>query len=422
MVRENASRQLPSEDYDKFSERREKLKQDSFEIGSRLEEAGVPAFDRTQNLSLVCPITGEHQPVEAYRNICFIPSVAKKRRSAMLRRLDYFASLKKNEGKIRMWVFNTGIRARISECDDRIRMLNRNVAILASELREKYGIDIFFRATELGSAKRKRGYTTLHPHAHVLVKPPYVRDWSGAISWVNRRWRQLCEMSPNSTWKPFEEAGKLFNIREACKYVCKPDDLKELTPEEYAELYGVLYKKHLVQPLGEFKRLCAHIRQHGLKPVRRASGDWELVYNWNKRTDSEVLAQGCPDDEDAKLALEEDFFGDEMEDRYANPEDHRRQSPSNQILAVLEPSFYFGNRCSPALLVSKRTDSFLGEGCSSHAVVQQLKQAYEEGLCVRRAGRRPSSGLIGIHNRSITSEKEKAEPKKIQMVGAEPPG
>jgi len=396
------------------------LKQDSFEIGSRLEEAGVPAFDRTQDLSLVCPITGEHQRVEAYRNICFIPSVAKKRRSAMLRRLDYFASLKKNEGKIRMWVFNTGIRARISECDDRIRMLNRNVAILASELREKYGIDIFFRATELGSAKRKRGYTTLHPHAHVLVKTPYVRDWSSAIGWVNRRWRQLCEMSPNSTWQPFEEAGKLFNLREACKYVCKPEDLKGLTPEEYAELYGVLYKKHLVQPLGEFKRLCAHIRENGLRPVRRGSGQWDLVFNWNKRTDREVLALGCPDDEDAKSAQAKDFFGDEMED--ANPEDHEGDPPTNQVLAVLEPSFYFGLRCAPALLVSKRTDSIGNDGCSSSAVVQQLKQAYEEGLGVPRAGRRPSSSLIGLHNRSITSETEKAEPKTLQMVGAEPPG
>ena len=42
---------------------------------------------------------------------------------------------------------------------------------------------------------------------------------------------------------------------------------------------------------------------------------WQLVPNWNKKTDAETLARECPDDEDAKQRIEEDYWGDELEDR-----------------------------------------------------------------------------------------------------------
>ena len=420
LVRISAGRQLGPQEWLKMQLQRTKLEQDTFEIASRLEEAGIPAFDHSSDLTLVCPITGEVQKVQAYRNICFLPCVARKRRAPMLKRLQFFGQLPENQGKLRMWTFNTGLRVRIAELNDRIRQLNRNVGIIASELRERFSIDMIFRATELGGVEKREGIATLHPHAHVLIKTPYLQDWSKAISWVNARWRQLCELSPNSTWKPFEECGKLHNIHEACKYVCKPESLKELSPSDLAELYGALYKKHLVQPLGLFKRYCAEWTKKGLKPVRM--GDkWKLVYNWNKRTDSETLARQCPDDEDAKRSIDEDYFGDEMEDRLYHEEDHKTDPPQNQIISILPPSFYFGNRCSPALLVNRMTESFNSEGCGSVSVIGSLKKAYEEGLGSQLAGARSFSPPIVLHNRSITS----GEPKQVQptpkLVATGPP-
>ena len=420
LIRRSASRQLPADELAKRQERKLQLKLDTFEVGMKLEEAGIPAFDRSQDISIVCAITGEHEKVEQYRNICFLPSIAKKRRAAMLKKLQYFCQLEKNEGKVRMWVFNTGVRAGIAECDDRIRMLNRNVGILASELRDKFAIDIFFRATELGSVQKSKGRTTVHPHAHVLVKTPFVQDWSKAIAWVNARWRQLCDMSPNSTWKPFEESGKLRNVHEACKYVMKPSSLKLLSSEETAELYGALYKKHLVQPLGEFKTLCANIKKNGLRPVRMGNR-WQLVQNWNKKTDAETLARECPDDEDAKQRIEEDYWGDELEDRLWHEEDHSGESPANQIISILPPSFYFGNRCAPALLVSKRTDSFLSQGCASSRVVEDLRIAYGEGVGSLLGDPPSFPSPYRVHNRSITSDEPKEAPKDTTLVGADPP-
>ena len=116
LVRETAGDTIPDDCYDDMVERRTKLERQSFEVASKLQEGGVPAFDNKSDISVVSLITGQRKPVEGYRNITFIPVIAKKRRSKTLRRLEYFVSQPEQEGKVRMWVFNTGHKVPLGEC------------------------------------------------------------------------------------------------------------------------------------------------------------------------------------------------------------------------------------------------------------------------------------------------------------------
>ena len=99
----------------------------------------------------------------------------------------------------------------------------------------------------------------------------------------------MCKMSPNQKWRPFEDAGKIGNARELCKYVVKPQDVLQLLPTELADLYVQTFRLHTVQFWGSLQALRNKCDRSHVKPYRRKRGEswsWEMIPSVNRRIDT----------------------------------------------------------------------------------------------------------------------------------------
>ena len=400
---------IDQESYQKSCERDDLLVEISDMVANSLEKCGIPAYDPNSNLTIV-GASGETKRVKAYRNNNLIPCVAKKNRAQMLKQLEYFCETRVNDNQLRMWVFNLGHRTQLGEVRERIQFLHSKLNRLTFEIKQKYGIDIFFRSTELGSVQKSEGVTNLHLHTHCLVKTPYLKDWSEAVSWINKRWRQLCGLSPNSKWSVFKESGSIYKIREACKYVIKPMELMELMDTELAELYGQLKGLHLVQAKGDFKDARSTFKITSTKPVRRFNGkeyEWRVVKSVNAKTDAEKELIRC-----AKL-LEQQSSGESQ----LEPAD-------NVILSLLEPSCYFSPEFEPAFLVRNYTPKFFEHHLSEvgSSTVTAVLEAYEDGKALHAAAAAGGQSVpYKVHNRTITINSGKTPKQQGSELQISPP-
>jgi hypothetical protein len=347
---EQTGRECDPNVFTKIQEEREVLDEQSNQLALMLEAEGIPAFDHEADVSIVGLSSGQEQHLQAFRQITFLPSVARKKRAERLRMLNYYVDQPENRLSTRMWVFNLGRRVPLVKVRSRIQQLSRMVSSFATELRQKYNIDIIFRSTELGKIIKNgevnpksgnrimlegvpEGDPTFHIHAHCLVKTPYLKDWGSVIRWVNKRWREINNMDPAEKWQPFDESGKIVKVREVCKYVAKPSDLLQLGQTEVGDLFHQVKGLHLVQFSGSLQNQRRSLKDQGQRPVRRKKGanmGWDIVPTWNKLSDSvyEAIAQT----KKAKVK--------------PTPKD-------NRVMAFLQPSFFFNVVAEPAVLVSR---------------------------------------------------------------------
>jgi hypothetical protein len=393
---------------------RRELRNQSREIANKLESVGIRAYENDTDITLVGLATGEAIQLDSFRQINFIPSVAKKKRSPRLKVLEYYLDLADdqdhlpNSHKSRMWVFNMGWRVGLGGIRERSRQLHRKISKLAFEAKAKYGIEFLFRSTELGSLNRSTEQdATFHVHAHVLVKCPKIADWSGCLRWVNSRWRKMCHMSPNQKWKPFNDAGKIRNARELCKYIVKPSDVLQLTPTELKELYEQTFGLHTVEFSGSLQALKNRLDRGHVKPVRRNKGEswkWELMPSVNRKADTYGTTLDLTEDVNQPESLEVNKW--------------------NQVYALLHPSFYFTTHAEPAVLVSKYTgslDDLLDESLQCADVRNALLEVDGKTCGVPQDAVTYSRQLYNVHNRSKTVQPVKMDDKQLTYATHDPP-
>ena len=393
---------------------RKQLREQSLEIANKLESVGVPAFEKDTDISLVGLASGESIQLDSFRQINFIPSVAKKKRSSRLKVLEYYLDLADekdhlpNSHKCRMWVFNMGWRVGLGGIRERSKQLHRKISKLASEAKAKFGIEFLFRSTELGSLSHStNNEATFHVHSHVLVKCPKIADWSGCLRWVNSRWRKMCHMSPNQKWSPFNDAGKIRNARELCKYIVKPADILQLTPSELKELYVETFNLHVVQFSGALQALRNQLDRSHVKPVRRNKGEswsWQLMPSVNRKADTYGTTLDLVEDVNQPESLEVNKW--------------------NQVYAVLHPSFYFTTHAEPAVLVSKYTgclSDLLDESNQCTDIRNALLEVDGKTCGVPQDAINYSRQLYNVHNKSITVQTDKMDDKLLTLATHDPP-
>lgn len=393
---------------------RKQLREQSVEIADKLESVGIPAYEKDTDISLVGLASGESIQLDSFRQINFIPSIAKKKRSSRLKVLEYYLDLADetdhlpNSHKCRMWVFNMGWRVGLSGIRERTQILQRKISKLAFEAKSKYGIEFIFRSTELGSLSQSpEQQSTFHVHSHVLVKCPKIADWSGCLRWVNSRWREMCQMSPNQKWKPFNDAGKIRNARELCKYIVKPSDVLQLLPLELKELYDQTFRLHTVQFSGSLQALRNRLDRGNVKPIRRNRGEswkWELMPSVNQRADTY----------DTTLDLAEDV----------KLEDSLGVKKWNQVYALLHPSFYFTTHAEPAVLVSNYTgslDDLLDESEKCTDIRNVLLEVDRKTCGVPQDAINYSRLIYNVHNKSETVQVGKMDEKQLTLASHDPP-
>lgn len=321
IVKAESRREIPAEAFEKKKAERDLLIAQSIHIADMLESVGVKAYGESK-LTMVGLLTGIEEPMIDFRNIVFIPAVAKRKRNRMLGDLEYFIQ---NHPYSRMWVFTSGARCPIETVADRIKEVHRRISKLnAKPFMKAAGISIVFRATELGSLQRVEGKPTFHIHCHAIVhlgRKLRKEAWSLVLGKV-REWWQF----------HFADARKVEMAREACKYVVKPGDLLDLSGPELKALHDQLFKLHLVQALGPLRDQRRN-REETDQRFHRISTPLgtklETVPNWNTRPPAADTPSSGP--------------GLDM------------------VLATLVPAPYFSRITEPAVIVMNRSKEALRE-------------------------------------------------------------
>ncbi len=334
IVENESGREIPAEAFEKKKAERDLLMAQSIHIADMLEGVGVKAYGESK-LTMVGLLTGIEEPMIDFRNIVFIPAVAKRKRNKLLGDLEYFIQ---NHPYSRMWVFTSGSRCPIEAVADRIKEVHRRISKLnAKPFMKAAGITIVFRATELGSLERVEGIATFHIHCHAIIhlgRKLTKGAWSSLLGKV-REWWQF----------HFADAKQIQMAREACKYVVKPGDLLNLTGSELKALHDQLFKLHLVQALGPLRdqrRDREDTDQRFHRVFTPLGSKLETIPNWNTRPPASTSPSAGP--------------GRDM------------------VLATLVPAPYFSRITEPAVIVMNRSKDALREKSARLRMIWEAAQ------------------------------------------------
>ena len=271
------------------------LRAQSHAIARKLELAKVQAY-RTGEWSLwVYGVhSGEVEIMPQFRRVAFIPSVAAAIREPFVRALEHF--LQTNLW-CRFWTFSNGPRCRLKDLRANIKRLNRRLSRLNDQdFMKDSGVRLVFRSIELGTIEQSRdggkldpksgalerdekGNLCFHPHAHCCVEMTKGRlgspEWSALLKRVWEYW--------GDHW---DDGGTIRSVREAVKYVTKPNEIQHLSPDETKQLFEALSRCKLVQPMGRLREEIKAREEAGQTLIRERTDDgfvWRVVGNWNRR-------------------------------------------------------------------------------------------------------------------------------------------
>ena len=245
----------------------------SHRIARKLEDEGVRAYDEDQDLTLFGLNTRQYKLLDNFRNISFIPLVAKKQRAPTLKLLSYW--LQKNPYD-RMWTITTGTRCSQYDVEDRTRELHRKVSkINDKSWMKRAGASFIFRSTEYGEvAETEDGLLSLHPHCHAVMHLDKGRlspaHWSFLLAKIQDYFGVHCQ-----------DNGRIREPREFVKYCVKPSDLEQLSGPALATLQRITSRLRLVEKLRGLRLLARDVRDSDHKLVRR-KGVIVRRRKWNK--------------------------------------------------------------------------------------------------------------------------------------------
>ncbi len=429
---ENTGVEFSPEEIDRQRAERSEIREQSHRLAAMLEIAGTPAYRNDDFQLWIWHVHSQiAEKIPNFRRICFLPYIAALVRSSKLAALEFF--LQQNPF-CRFWTFTSGARVNIAGLRARVESLHERLNALNKELKRRFGIQLVFRSTELGTvetlktagavrkkraaiAAKKRankggviaftraelkqfkddsgeieldqnGEPLFHPHAHCVLYMPNgplsPKKWDEAISFV---W---------SHWGDHWDAGKIVsNAREACKYVTKPGDMLKLSPDHLAGVENALHGLRLVVPLGLLKKEIAARRTAGECLRRQKTHDgtiWRVALDHNKHAELDAA------DRDAAFELHQSESADRIDARGAdgvttpirfghtgNTAREHGQSLPCKVLARLCPAVGPKGLTEPRVIIG---GSYLDRRTiNNHPLVSRLwsqtVEAWESGLCIR---------------------------------------
>lgn len=288
-------KEVSPEEWERQKMERAEIRKQSHYLAHILENQGTRAYrDDAFQLWIWHVHSKVAESIPNFRRICFLPYIAAIVRASKLAALEYFLD---RHPYSRFWTFTSGQRVGIDGLRGRVQTLHTDLNALNKELRRRYGVELVFRSTELGSvefdsANRRaadsgsieydeNGDPLFHVHSHCVVHstvgfiPP--KTWKEMINFVHAQW-------PHH-W----DAGEIIrDARECCKYVTKPGDMVKLgerSPAALAAVEAALHGLRLVTPLGALKREIASRKKAGNCLRRKQTHDgvvWREVPDHNK--------------------------------------------------------------------------------------------------------------------------------------------
>ena len=252
--KKNTGKAVDLDQWKSSRDKRENLLRQSTSLAMRLESAGYPAIT-SKNISFVGAITGHIEMSPAFRNICFLPSVARQKRSSMLRDLIYWQSHTKGGKFLRYLVITNGQLVRLDELGNNIQKFNRKISKWASESKARYGIDVVFRGLEFPIKENIKA----HLHANILYMPTTrlaPEKFSEFMSWTHEYFGTV-----------LHDAGRLKEPREAIKYPFKPNDLQHAKGANLKVLAEQVFGQRIIEALGSFRKWRQEIKDNRVKTM-----------------------------------------------------------------------------------------------------------------------------------------------------------
>ncbi len=433
---------------------REEMRKQSHEIANKLELGGTLAYRTDEYQLLIWHVFSQQaENIPAFRRLCFIPHVAAMVRAQKLAALEFFLDC---NPYCRFWTFTSGERVALSGLRARIQTLHQRLNKLNKELRRRYGAELVFRSTELGTietpetagkARAKRaaraahklavdaakkegkpapvwtrakdkqfsdtaggierdehtGQMMFHPHAHCVVKL--------AKRMPKEKWSEMLRFVW-SHWGDHWDDGKIIeDAREAVKYCLKPGDVAALQPDDLCALEKEIRGLRLVTPMGVLKSEIAARKKAGdtLRRVRTPEGMvWTVVPDHNKQlsrseADKERVRkmnrQTLLDRLDVKLSRAIDTrAGFNIELGRGHAGSIRKPSGVSicRVVARLAPAAVVSPLKEPRVVVMATRGAFNRSAVMNHPLTVKL---WDQGIQAWSAGR-----AIRVHTGTPTGE------------------
>ena len=234
-----------------------------------LLEAGGYVAERplSSDIVRIGVCSGASEVVPAYRNINFLPSIARAKRQKMVRNLSWWAD--QGRGYLRYGVVTGGVRVPISQLRQSLQDLGRLVSRWsASDQLRAWGVSVVFRSSEFTINAAKM----CHPHVNLVY------DFTRRLE--PQEFSQFLKFTHDFFGAVWKDCGRLVDPAEVVKYCVKPVDLEGLGSVDLVALAHSLFGLRLVSTFGEFRRAMLVLksnRQTIAKTWRGQSWRWCVV-------------------------------------------------------------------------------------------------------------------------------------------------
>jgi hypothetical protein len=439
---------VPDDVFETGRSRRAEQDQTTVELAKALDSTG--RFDASRyykgeddpgRCSVIGVFTGEALPMPSVKRSNMLPSIAKASRAKMLRDIEHFlATLPGSGRKASMFTITNGPRVAIAPAV--LREATQNFhrwlsKVAAGRAFKEWGLRMEWRASEFGTPKWQHDpasgmdQMTMHLHAHCLVTMPE--------RMTHRRRKKMRK----KLWKVFgviwDDAGDIRNPREFVKYPVKDSDLKTILhgagPGVLADFCQAIRGLHIVQPMGELKRLRLTRRNNARRITAfnrldgrtlEETGDWNAGKRpfalTNKRREAYkkrsatiaarlACAEHCrafgsnagdasPDGASVQTPVYVFEHGDDGD----GPSDPDRRTgektppPKNRVIALLPPAPYGSPVCEPGVVVwaydgnlaavlrQPRVAAIIAQHREAFAAAAETRRAYiRAGVCAPAA-------------------------------------
>ena len=351
-----------------------KLLAQSYELADKLESVGTEAYI-PQDLMILGLHSKQARKLPNFRNINFIPYVARKNRNRQAKELEYFLQENPN---CRAWMITAGSRCNSQMLPNVVKKLHRKVSKINSMPFMRYaGASFVYRATEFGEVAPDGDDLSYHPHCHAVLNMTRFlpkNEWSSLLRKIQAFFGAYSQ-----------DNGRIRNARELVKYCVKPSDMEQLHGEQLKTLFHASQGLRLHESLGSFRKHRGRIRAEKLKVIRHKSGVLKMIPSWNQ----------VP----TKNSSSTSIFEREVE--LASDESH----DSPKVLAWCVPARVFTHVTEPLFIVH----GLQGRDPSSVFAWDEVRQ--------REAS-------IKVHTEMLTVQRKRKErdesKKKIPQSGAPP--
>lgn len=255
-----------------MNDRRSRLSAQTRLLSDRLETQGIPAYDLTQTMFTIGEVTGDIERINGrYRHIQLLPEVAQKDRSSMVKALTYFMQNHPNRKHFRYAVLTAGERCEFGgNLKEKRQRHYANVRRWANEIRDRFGIVLLYRGAEFTFSD-----DGVHDHDNIVYWPTRklsTEAWQDFLTFTRQRL--------GGVW--WKDCGRLNDVREVVKYICKLTSDKNdtesygvdmLSASQLAWFHHETYRSKLSQPLGPFAYFLSELDQSREKIARMRMRD-----------------------------------------------------------------------------------------------------------------------------------------------------